>query len=734
MVQSDNTIGFKTSSMVSIKKKNTLFFLSLTASLILTFMFLKRLFSIGDNPDLTDTESKRVVLLNQIVVLGIISIFGIGTLTIVVDEENRLAQAVIAVFEIGFLSSIFFWQRIRWYKFARILFLVITYVFIFLLSKVVKTDVHNDYYFGVLAILPLLFFDNKIITYGGLILAIFCFYLDKEVKDLFLYGKFQLTDQTSTALLLFLLVFMIVNYFKTLNQKNEKSLEQKSKELKSLNKFQSQFFINISHEIRTPLTLIRGNNEMLGEHQVTAYNPEIEKYHSTIAEQTAKIKTIVDDVLDMAKMQTDEFRLQFKTIELDEFLKRIYFSFHTAFQQKGITYQYKNGPKNSWLNADPVYLERALNNIILNALKYTGKGGIIDIWYEKWQSDSIAIVVKDSGIGIAKEHIPKIFDRFYQADNGINKTGGSGIGLAFSKEVIAMHYGKIEVDSNLGEGTVFKIKLPLAPQPLETSLSKPIGDIEPIEKEIATAPLFTLLSKPSVLIVDDHTEMRNYIEGILVGYECIQATDGMDALDLLASHNIDFVITDYMMPNLDGYGLIKEMKQRELNIPILMLTARGDMNDKLEVLRLGIDDYLTKPFSKNELLIRIQNSLANNTAKGSYRQERQIDNIGPDDEQFLGSIKKYVLESCSDAAFGLEDLVEEFAISKSTLYRKIKSLSGLNPNQFINEIKLQQARSLVELKQCDSLKQLSFAVGFTKPSYFSGLYEKRFGSKPFKDT
>lgn len=733
MVQSDNTIGFKTSSMVSIKKKNTLFFLSLTASLILTFMFLKRLFSIGDNPDLTDTESKRVVLLNQIVVLGIISIFGIGTLTIVVDEENRLAQAVIAVFEIGFLSSIFFWQRIRWYKFARILFLVITYVFIFLLSKVVKTDVHNDYYFGVLAILPLLFFDNKIITYGGLILAIFCFYLDKEVKDLFLYGKFQLTDQTSTALLLFLLVFMIVNYFKTLNQKNEKSLEQKSKELKSLNKFQSQFFINISHEIRTPLTLIRGNNEMLGEHQVTAYNPEIEKYHSTIAEQTAKIKTIVDDVLDMAKMQTDEFRLQFKTIELDEFLKRIYFSFHTAFQQKGITYQYKNGPKNSWLNADPVYLERALNNIILNALKYTGKGGIIDIWYEKWQSDSIAIVVKDSGIGIAKEHIPKIFDRFYQADNGINKTGGSGIGLAFSKEVIAMHYGKIEVDSNLGEGTVFKIKLPLA-QPLETSLSKPIGDIEPIEKEIATAPLFTLLSKPSVLIVDDHTEMRNYIEGILVGYECIQATDGMDALDLLASHNIDFVITDYMMPNLDGYGLIKEMKQRELNIPILMLTARGDMNDKLEVLRLGIDDYLTKPFSKNELLIRIQNSLANNTAKGSYRQERQIDNIGPDDEQFLGSIKKYVLESCSDAAFGLEDLVEEFAISKSTLYRKIKSLSGLNPNQFINEIKLQQARSLVELKQCDSLKQLSFAVGFTKPSYFSGLYEKRFGSKPFKDT
>jgi len=697
-------------------------------------MFLKRLFSIGDYPDLPDTESKRVVLLNQIAVLGIVSILAIGTITFVVDEETRAAQAIINVLEIGFLASIFFWQRIRWYKLARILLLVITYVFIFFLSKVIKTDVHNDYYFGVLAILPLLFFDSKLVTYGGLVLAIFCFYLDKEVKDLYVYGKFQLTDQTSTALLLFLLVFMIVNYFKALNQKNEKSLEQKSKELKSLNEFQSQFFINISHEIRTPLTLIRGNNEMLGEHQVTAYNPEIEKYHATIEEQTAKIKSIVDDVLDMAKMQTDEFGLQLKLIELDEFLKRIYFSFHTAFQQKGITYQYKNGPENLWLNADPVYLERALNNIILNALKYTDEGGIIDIWYEKVSDTRIAIVVKDSGIGIAKEHISKIFERFYQADNNINKTGGSGIGLAFSKEVFDMHDGKIEVDSNLGEGTVFKIILPLSPTPKVPSSLEPFDAIEPIEKEIASTPLFTLLSKPIILIVDDHSEMRDFIQGVLVGYECLQANDGIQALDLLEKNKIDFVITDYMMPNLDGYGLIEEMKKRELDIPILMLTARGDISNKLEVLRLGIDDYLTKPFSKNELLIRIQNSLRNNAEKGNYTQDEHQESIEADDEQFLSAIKKYVLESCGDAAFGLEDIVEEFAISKSTLYRKIKSLSGLNPNQFINEIKLQQARSLVELKQCKSLKQLSFAVGFTKPSYFSGLYEKRFGSKPFQNS
>ncbi len=698
-------------------------------------MFLNRIFSIGTYPDLTDKERKRVVLLNQIAFLGIVSIFIIGILSLIVDEEKRNAYTLIGLLEIAALLSIFYWQRVRKYRLARGVLLIVSYVFIFLLAKVVKTDVHNDYYFALLAILPLLFFDHKAITYGGLCLAIFCFYLDKEVKDLFTTGSISLTDQTNTAIVLFITVFLIVNYFKTLNEKNEKSLEQKSKELRSLNDFQSQFFINIAHEIRTPLTLIRGNNELLGEHQVTSFNPEVRKYQKTIGEQTGRIKKIVDDVLDIAKMKTDEFRLEREKVALDDFLKRVFFSFHTAFQQKSVSYGYKSGPDNCWLNVDPVYLERSLNNIILNALKYTESGGTVDIWYEAAKGNQAAIIIKDSGIGIPKELLPRIFERFFQADNAINKTGGSGIGLAFSREVVQMHGGVIQVDSTLGEGTVFRIQLPLAAPKTavtnEHTVELPINEMAVLEE----TPLVPLLSNQSILIVDDHEDMRQYIEGLLTGYDCIHAEDGNKALSVLEQRKVDMVVTDYMMPNMNGHELIQQMKLKRIQIPILMLTARGDMNDKLEVLRLGIDDYMTKPFSKAELLIRIQNALLNHNEKRTFIAKEDLSGEEvTEDEAFLLSLKEYIQKSCEDVNFGLEDIVEEFATSKSTLYRKIKALSGLNPNQFINEIKLQLARSMVEQRKCNSVKQLSFAVGFSKPSYFSGLYEKRFGRRPFQES
>ncbi|MDO5969552.1 helix-turn-helix domain-containing protein [Flavivirga aquimarina] len=163
-----------------------------------------------------------------------------------------------------------------------------------------------------------------------------------------------------------------------------------------------------------------------------------------------------------------------------------------------------------------------------------------------------------------------------------------------------------------------------------------------------------------------------------------------------------------------------------------MLTARGNLKDKLDVLSLGIDDYITKPFSKEELIIRIHNALINNEKKKSYTNDTPESTDNSTDEKFLTSLKDYILRTCSNLEFELEDIVEEFAISKSTIYRKIKHATGLNPNQFINEIKLQKARAIVESNQMDSLKQLSYSVGFTKPSYFSKLYEKRFGSKPFQ--
>lgn len=695
-------------------------------------MILEPIFNIGNYNDLSDKESKRVVLLNKIAFLGIVSITCIGIASIIVDEEKRIPLTLISVFEIIFLVVIFFLHRIRKYHLARIVICVISYIFIFLLSKVIKTDIHNDYYFSALAILPLLFFNNKIIIYTGLIIAILCFYYDKGLYDLILTGKFQFTNQTNSALLLFVIIFLIVNYFKTLNEKNEESLEKKTQELEALNNFQSQFFINISHEIRTPLSLIKGNNELLGEQQVTEYNPDVQKYHKNIKTQTEKIGKIVDDVLDLAKMNANEFQLEKKSLVLNDFLKRLHFSFDSAFRQKKIDFYFDDCTEQCIVNIDDIYLERAFNNLILNALKYTNEGGKVIIKLHQENNNDVTVIIKDTGIGIKEENLTKVFNRFFQADNIINKAGGSGIGLAFSKEVIDMHDGSIHVDSILGEGSEFKIKFPLVSLEQKIEADAIIPETIAIESDNFKTPLLSSFYKNHILIVDDNIEMRTYIKELLQKYNCSEASNGIEALEILKNKPVDFIITDYMMPKMDGYQLIKEIKKLQITIPILMLTARGNLKDKLNILSLGIDDYITKPFSKEELIIRIHNALLNNESKKGYINKTSTNTENSSDEKLIISLKDYILKTCSNLEFELENIVEEFAISKSTIYRKIKHATGLNPNQFINEIKLQKAREIVESNQMDSLKQLSYAVGFSKSSYFSKLYEKRFGSKPFQ--
>lgn len=693
-------------------------------------MFLNYIFTVGNYDDLSDKESKRVVLLNKITLLGILSHIVLGVIVIFIDTENLYILPPFHLAEVFLLSSIFIWQKLRWYQFSRVLLWVVTYIFIFFLSHYIKTDVHNDYYFGVLALLPLLFFDSRIITYIGLTLSILGFYA-LSISESFVSEKYGISSQTNTAINLFIIIFLIVNYFKTLNEKNEKSLEKKSKELEKLNSFQSQFFINISHEIRTPLTLIQGNSELLSEHPVTSYNPEVQQYNAVIQKQTSNIKKIVDDVIDLSKMNTNEFLLQKKTILLNDFLKRLHFSFQATFEQKGIIFRYENTSKNCTIYADTIYLERALNNILLNALKYTNTGGEVTLKFFIENNQNVVISIQDTGIGIAKEHLPKIFDRFYRASNSINKAGGSGIGLAFSKEVILMHEGNIKVRSEENLGSEFKIILPIITIETELSNTSEISSTNTSKNlEIHNSPISSI-SKNHILIVDDHDEMRKYIQNLLHGYVCYHAQDGIEALELLKQRNIDYIITDYMMPNMDGYQFIKEIKNQHITTPILMLTARGDINDKLNVLRLGIDDYLTKPFNKNELIIRINNALINNNEKEKFALSEQLHKHTSNYEAFLMSLKDFISIECNKPEFGIENIVTEFAISKSSLYRKIKSSTGLTPNEFISEIKLQKARVMIELNQVNSLKQLSFAVGFTKPSYFSKLYEKRFGSKPF---
>ena len=277
---------------------------------------------------------------------------------------------------------------------------------------------------------------------------------------------------------------------------------------------------------------------------------------------------------------------------------------------------------------------------MVNALKYTDKGGAVTIELSRKQQE-VSIRVSDTGIGISKTDADKIFNRFYQADNDINSAGGSGVGLAFSKEIIAMHRGRLRVKSELNRGSNFTISLPLHDALSGAVLPEPTATISGAPEQIATA---TPLNDQMFLLVDDNAEMRSYLKSILREHQCLEAENGLEALELLKQQPADMIITDYMMPKMNGLQFITRLKAENHQIPVLMLTARKDTESKLDVLRLGIDDYMTKPFEKEELLIRIQNALKNHTNRVDYVTEQQetADDIGEESSDWIRDIKNYI--------------------------------------------------------------------------------------------
>lgn len=375
---------------------------------------------------------------------------------------------------------------------------------------------------------------------------------------------------------------------------------------------------------------------------------------------------------------------------------------------------------------DGKYFERALNNVILNALKYTDKNGNVTLQINE-EKESITISIKDDGIGMEAEDLALIFNRFYQAKNHINKSGGSGVGLAFSKEIIENIGGKITVSSSPGKGSTFNILLPKFQNEQEENSvkAKQLTKFERLEH------FSSANKKTCVLIVDDSYDMRHYVKDVLKEYDCLEAEDGLEALEKIKTNAVDFIVTDYMMPKMDGLELITRLKSMHHLAPILMLTARADSQIKLSILRLGIDDYLLKPFEEEELKIRIKNAVINNKKRTQYQLDQKIDlsNKDPKDD-WIESMQTYIFEQSGKNKFTQADIAEHFNVSISSLFRRIKSETGLSPNELITEVRLQKAKHLLESRQVHSLKHLVLEVGFKHASYFSKKYYERFGSKP----
>ena len=680
----------------------------------------------GQNLD----EVKRVRLLNLICFSWyIVIVFFLITdyFTLSIEEYINVSITHTTQFFVVLIVQIL--QKKRKYTAARILLILSFFIQCSILCNIVLVGRNIEYWFIIPPLFSLLFLKESWYHYIALFLSFIGFLLPLvAVEDANI-------DVTTTSIL-FIAIFLIVKYFKTSNIKAEKTLqsqkeialkdkaliEDQKTQLQKLNNFQNQFFVNVAHEIRTPLTILKGNTSKLKKN-LSKY--ELEEVQAHLNKQTEKIQRIVDDILDLTRMESDFFELRKEKFELSDFVSRNFHAFSSNFEKKEIQYRMKDLTigKSVWLEGDPTYLERAFNNLLSNALKYTESGGSVTITIAA-QEDQVLLKVSDTGLGMSDDEMDKIFNRFYQVQNSINRSGGSGIGLAFTKEVVAIHGGQISVHSEVGLGSSFTVLLPIAE----------LKDSEVLNTETPLATSFTQEVKTSsglglkVLLVEDQADMRQYIKSVLCAYEVLEAEDGVVALEILAHEQVSFIITDYMMPNMNGHELVKKLKERQIETPVLLLTARSDQEARLRMLRLGVDDYLTKPFEEEELLVRIENGIRRHGSWREYLVTEKIANHESSKSEFISDLEAYICIHCTAFNFGVPEISDHFGLSVSSLFRKVKSMTGMNPNAFITEVRLQKARGILEARKAHAIKELAAAVGFSNYTYFQNLYRERFGT------
>ncbi|MEM9339324.1 MAG: response regulator, partial [Bacteroidota bacterium] len=592
----------------------------------------------------------------------------------------------------------------------------------FIYSNYIYTEELLEYYFLLPPSIALIYVDDRRLNTVILIGCLLGMYL----PNLYFNHYPQSVLNNMNPPFLFFSIFIVISYFKNLNIRNEKILETKTKQLQELDAFKSQFFTNISHEIRTPLTLINGYN---GDLTAISDSPEIQESQKNIKKQVGKITAIVNSVLDLAKIQSSNFGLELKLTNVSDLIRKQYMNFEPLFHQKKVAFHLSSGTTDHFALTDPVFFEKAINNLIVNALKYTDSGEVAIGCYP--ENGQLVIKISDTGIGIDESNHESVFTRFYQVNNDINQSGGSGVGLAFCKEIIELHQGRISLKSELNEGSEFIISLPL--QATQPKIS-PVKESSRVLNEVSADETVTLQNDHSgfrFLIVDDNDDMRQYLMTVLSGFHCLQASNGAEALEIIDQNQIDLIITDYMMPTLNGYDLIAKLKEENNDVPVIMLTAKTDFDTKLSALRLGIDDYVTKPFEKAELLVRITNCISNRSSKKSYLEENNIAVEELKEDPFIEQLKEYVMDNSDNTSLNQDMIASAFNVSKKTFYRRVKGMTGLSPNNFIREIRLQKAREMSRANPNLSLKELSFEAGFSHASYFSKMFEKRFGIKPW---
>ncbi|MCP4441055.1 MAG: response regulator [Aureispira sp.] len=517
-------------------------------------------------------------------------------------------------------------------------------------------------------------------------------------------------------------------------EEDKKIIEQQAQKLQALDDVKSRFFANISHELRTPLTLILGPMSTITKKDYEENIQKIKKIVQTTQRNGQQLQQLIEEILELSKLEANKMDLKTEPTLLYPFLKQLCSPFETQAEILKISFElfYQLDP-DLCVVLDRTKFEKIVNNLLSNALKYTSAKGSITI--EVSQKDKqLYLQVMDSGQGIHANDLPYIFDRYYQSKQPHAPIqGGTGIGLALAKELTQFLGGSLQAKSDLGKGTTFTLSLPLAIS--EEDASNTIS----IEEAIET-PFVPSLPKDQaikILVVEDNLDMQQYISDILKPYYAIEyAVNGALALEYIQTTSTppQLIISDWMMPIMDGMQLLHNLKSStdHAKIPVIMLTARAEQHNKLQALSLGVDDYLVKPFSAAELLVRIQNLLKRSTQQQAFLKENTAheEPLVSVDGKWLQELKTIVEKELQTGRLNIGFIAAELNLSERQLHRRVKSLTGLTPNKYIREIKLLIAKKALEQQQFLTVSEVAHHIGFTNVNHFSKLYAERFGKKP----
>ncbi len=514
-------------------------------------------------------------------------------------------------------------------------------------------------------------------------------------------------------------------------------IEQQALELRSLDEVKSRFFANITHELRTPLTLIIGPLERLMKENIGSEpNPQLNMIHRS----ALKLLNLVEELLDLSKMESNKLYMEEKPVHFYSLLSRTVSVFAPHAEHRNIklncVYQC---PHDSVLMIDAGKWEKIINNLIGNALKFTPGGGLVTVAVS-YRNDIVELSVSDTGQGIEAIDLPLIFERYYQAKGGNNSLqGGAGIGLSLSREYARLFGGDLIVESTPGKGSIFTVKCPVkqvSGNIIEDTFTEIISD----EKIETTLDISQNRDKFTVLIVEDNQDMVVHISEILSDkYNLITAENGKIACRMVENHPIDIILSDIMMPEMDGFQLLQTVKEIQPDLPFIMLTARVETPDRLHALRLGVDDYLTKPFLEEELIARLDNLLQRYEVRremrkseiggpldDSTREEKTISY----DQKWLTELEEVLNNNLGNSRFNPQSLADEMNVSRRNLHYKIKAYTGLTPNQYIIETRLIRAKYLLEAKIYRTVAEVCYSVGMKNTQHFSKLIKERFGKSP----